>query len=167
MRQPWIIFWILGLPLRIVVAMDDLFLLLIIAACASLLYAHGTSREAAVRLLGLTTAGGQKFFEAIHASQNRRLFRDHFRIDAGAFDELFVRCRPFIRDTVRDQRDVPAVALHWIGNAPADFILTTTRLSEQSMARIFELRLRAKTLYGFEITTDSSRRTFLFLVTGI
>eukprot|EP00644_Phytophthora_capsici_P018498 jgi/Phyca11/130751/e_gw1.97.108.1 len=73
--------------------------------------------EKTVRLLGLSTADGLRFFEAIHASNNRRLFRDHFRMDVTAFDELFKRCRPYIRDTVRNQQEVLAVAFHWIGNA--------------------------------------------------
>ncbi|KAE9055563.1 hypothetical protein PF010_g32105, partial [Phytophthora fragariae] len=43
----------------------------------------------ALRLLGLTTSSGQRLFQAIHESQNRRLFRDHFCMDVEAFDELF------------------------------------------------------------------------------
>lgn len=49
--------------------------------------------ENALRLLGLTTRDGQRFFQAIHQSQNRRLFRDHFRMDVDAFDELFELCK--------------------------------------------------------------------------
>ncbi|POM67422.1 Pol protein, partial [Phytophthora palmivora] len=73
--------------------------------------------EKAVRLLGLTTSDDQRFFEPIHASPNTMLFGDNFRMDAQAFDALFKRCKPFISDTVRDQRELLAVTLSWIGTA--------------------------------------------------
>ncbi|EEY60169.1 uncharacterized protein PITG_12493 [Phytophthora infestans T30-4] len=70
-----------------------------------------------VRVLGLMTADGQRLFDAIHSSRNFFLFRDHFRMDVAAFDALFEICQPFIVDTVRNQREVLAVALHWIRTA--------------------------------------------------
>ncbi|OWY98469.1 Nuclease HARBI1 [Phytophthora megakarya] len=78
---------------------------------------RNAAHENIVRVLGLTTANGQRFFDAIHASQNRFLFRDNFRMDVAAFDALFELCQPFIVDTVRSQREVLAVALNWIGTA--------------------------------------------------
>ncbi|OWZ11570.1 hypothetical protein PHMEG_00015390 [Phytophthora megakarya] len=62
--------------------------------------------EQVVRLLGLTTLSGQRFFEAIFNSQNKTLFRD-----------LFQAYQPHIRHSLSDQRDVLAVVLHWIGTA--------------------------------------------------
>ncbi|KAF1783023.1 hypothetical protein JG687_00001723 [Phytophthora cactorum] len=38
-------------------------------------------------------------------------------MDSDAFGALFDRCKPFITDTGRDQREVLAIALHWIGTA--------------------------------------------------
>ncbi|POM74325.1 DNA polymerase IV [Phytophthora palmivora] len=92
--------------------MDEFFMcFLSLSVCLSWFLGH----EKSVRLLGLTTSDGQRFFEAIHASPNTKLFRDNFRMDAQAFDALFERCKPFISDTVRDQRELLAVALIWIG----------------------------------------------------
>ncbi|POM59711.1 Lactoylglutathione lyase [Phytophthora palmivora] len=83
-------------------------LLLVSTACLSLLYSRGSSRKAAhkkaVRKLGLVTKDGELFFEAIHKSGNRFLFRDHFRMNTEAFGALFDRCQPFISDAVCDQR---------------------------------------------------------------
>ncbi|KAF4144374.1 DDE superfamily endonuclease [Phytophthora infestans] len=101
--------------------LDEIFLLLVAVVCARLVQNHRLSRRAAhenmVRVLGLMTADGQRFFDAIHSSRNSFLFRDHFRMDVAAFDALFELCQPFIVDTVRNQREVLAVALHWIGAA--------------------------------------------------
>ncbi|OWZ11527.1 hypothetical protein PHMEG_00015435 [Phytophthora megakarya] len=59
--------------------MDELFMVLIIILCVPVVCYRRPSRqeehEKAVRLLGLTTAAGQRFFEAIHASPNAKLFR--------------------------------------------------------------------------------------------
>ncbi|OWZ02834.1 hypothetical protein PHMEG_00025537 [Phytophthora megakarya] len=73
--------------------------------------------ENIVRMRGLTTTEGHRFFDAIHASQHIFLFRDNFRMDVAAFDASFELCQPFIVDTVRYQREVLAVALNWIGTA--------------------------------------------------
>ncbi|POM74228.1 Hypothetical protein PHPALM_8852 [Phytophthora palmivora] len=73
----------------------EFLLLLVSIACLPLLYSRGSSRKAAhkkaVRKLGLVTNDGERFFEAIHKSGNRFLFRDHFRMNAEAFDALFDR----------------------------------------------------------------------------
>ncbi|EGZ21084.1 hypothetical protein PHYSODRAFT_493817, partial [Phytophthora sojae] len=52
------------------------------------LFGHSTRKEQHDRVgrkLGLTTTGSLQLF---HASGNRLLFRDHFRMDVGAFDAL-------------------------------------------------------------------------------
>ncbi|OWZ13801.1 hypothetical protein PHMEG_00012819 [Phytophthora megakarya] len=77
------------------------------------------AHENIVRVRGLTTTEGQRFFDAIHASQNIFLFRDNFRMDVAAFDASFELCQPFIVDTVRYQREVLDVPLNWIGAAAA------------------------------------------------
>ncbi|KAF4046588.1 hypothetical protein GN244_ATG00978 [Phytophthora infestans] len=86
--------------------LDEIFMLLVAAVCARLVQNHRLSRRAAhenmVRVLGLMTADGQRFFDAIHPSRNIFLFRDHFRMDVAAFDALFELCQPFIVDTVRN-----------------------------------------------------------------
>ncbi len=43
-------------------------------------------------------------FEAIYESNDRSLFRDHFRMSMHAFDLLFGRCSQYIPTTIRDPR---------------------------------------------------------------
>ncbi|OWZ18665.1 Nuclease HARBI1 [Phytophthora megakarya] len=99
--------------------MDEL--LLVIITCLPLAWFSRVSRqeehERAVRLLGLTTTSGQRFFEAIHAYSNGKLFHDSFRMSAQAFDELFKLCQPCISGSVRGQCELLGVALNWIGTA--------------------------------------------------
>ncbi|KAG7387984.1 hypothetical protein PHYPSEUDO_013236 [Phytophthora pseudosyringae] len=57
-----------------------------------------------VRRLQLITKDGERFFEAIHASPNRLLFRDNFRMDSEAFGDLFERCQYHIDKSERSAR---------------------------------------------------------------
>lgn len=99
----------------------DTVLPLICIALARLSAIHRETRAEAhlkvVRKLGLSTSDGRHFFDAIHASANRFLFRDHFRLDVEAFDALFEQCREHITLSVKDPREILAVTLNWIGAA--------------------------------------------------
>ncbi|KAG7377380.1 hypothetical protein PHYPSEUDO_011750 [Phytophthora pseudosyringae] len=94
---------------------------LICIATMRLSVMHRESRKEAhdkvVRKLQLTTKDGDRFFEVIHASPNRFLYRDNFRMDSETFDPLFELYQDHIDKSVRDRREVLAVALNWIGTA--------------------------------------------------
>ncbi|ETI30267.1 hypothetical protein F442_02090 [Phytophthora nicotianae P10297] len=96
-------------------------LLLMIIALLRLHHLRQQSRkdkhEQVMRLLGLTTVTGQRFFDAIFESQNRSLFRDYFRMDQEAFGALFQACQSHIRSSLGSQREVLAVALNWLETA--------------------------------------------------
>jgi hypothetical protein len=69
------------------------------------------------RLLGLRNPGSERYFDAIYASDNGRVFRDSFRMSRHTFDLLFERCLPHLPHGVRDARKVLAVTLDWFGSA--------------------------------------------------